>query len=71
MRQTSAQSPAELAERTGRKQPNLSRTLKTMEHYGLMQLSRHKRKLVPRVRKVEIIEKQRVSKFQLGLIGLN
>ena len=40
----------ELAERTGRKQPNLSRTLKTMEHYGLVQLRRHKGKLVPRVR---------------------
>jgi len=41
---------AELAERTGRKKPNLSRTLKTMEQYGLVQISRHKRKLVPRVR---------------------
>ena len=29
---------------------NLSRTLKTMEQYGLVQISRHKRKLVPRVR---------------------
>jgi len=50
IRRTSPQSLAELAERTGRKKPNLSRTLKTMEHYGLVQLRRHKRKLVPRVR---------------------
>ncbi|SIT67179.1 Predicted transcriptional regulator [Ectothiorhodosinus mongolicus] len=28
----------ELAERTGRKQSNLSRTLKTMSHYGLVEL---------------------------------
>ena len=50
IRRTSPQSLAELAERTGRKKPNLSRTLKTMEQYGLVQISRHKRKLVPRVR---------------------
>ena len=47
IRRTS-QSLAELAERTGRKKPNLSRTLKTMEQYGLVQISRQ-RKLVPRV----------------------
>ncbi len=50
IRRTSPQSLAELAQRTGRKKPNLSRTLKTMEHYGLVQLRRHKRKLVARVR---------------------
>ena len=49
IRRTSPQSLAELAERTGRKKPNLSRTLKTMEQYGLVQISRSKRKLVPRV----------------------
>ncbi len=47
IRRTPPQSLAELAERTGRKKPNLSRTLKTMEHDGLVQISRHKRKLVP------------------------
>jgi predicted transcriptional regulator len=41
---------AELAERTGRKESNLSRTLKTMEQYGLVQLRRHNGKLFPRVR---------------------
>ena len=50
IRRTSSQSLAELAERSGRKKPNLSRTLKTMEQYGLVQISRKKRKLVPRVR---------------------
>ena len=30
----------ELAERTGRKPSNLSRTLKTMEHYGFVRLHR-------------------------------
>ena len=33
----------ELAERTGRKASNLSRTLKTMEHYGLVLLHRSER----------------------------
>ena len=50
IRRTSPRSLAELAERTGRKKPNLSRTLKTMEQYGLVQISRNKRKLIPRVR---------------------
>jgi len=50
IRRTSPQSLAELAERTGRNRPALSRALKTMEQYGLVQISRHKRKLVPRVR---------------------
>jgi predicted transcriptional regulator len=33
----------ELAARTGRKASNLSRTLKTMEHYGLVRLRRGER----------------------------
>lgn len=33
----------ELAKRTGRKASNLSRTLKTMEHYGLVRLHRGER----------------------------
>ena len=32
------QSLSELAEQTGRKKPNLSRTLKTMQRYGLVQV---------------------------------
>ena len=50
IRRTSPQSLAELGERTGRTKPTLSRALKTVEQYGLVQISRHKRKLVPRVR---------------------
>lgn len=34
------QSLTELAEQTGRKKPNLSRTLKTMERYGLVRVCR-------------------------------
>ena len=40
----------ELAEKTGRAKSNLSRTLKTMEHYGLVQFEPgNGRKLAPRV----------------------
>jgi predicted transcriptional regulator len=57
IRRTAPQSLAELAERTGRKKPNLSRTLKTMEQYGLVELRRRQRKLVPRVpyRRVAVV----------------
>jgi predicted transcriptional regulator len=50
IRRRSPQSLAKVAERTGSKKSNLSRTLKTMEQYGLVQISRTKKKLVPRVR---------------------
>lgn len=41
---------AELGEISGRAKSNLSRTLRTMEKYGLVELSRGKdRKIVPRV----------------------
>jgi predicted transcriptional regulator len=33
----------ELADRTGRKASNLSRTLRTMEHYGFLRLDRGQR----------------------------
>lgn len=49
IRKNSPQSLAELAEQTGRKKPNLSRTLKTMQHYGLVKVSRQNRRLIPRV----------------------
>lgn len=40
----------ELAERTGRKKSNLSRTLKTMEHYGLVTLTKAARgRIIPKV----------------------
>lgn len=44
------ESLARLAELTGRKKSNLSRTLKTMERYGFVQLSRGARgSIIPRV----------------------
>lgn len=49
--ESSPESLARLAELTGRKKPNLSRTLKTMERYGFVQLSRGARgSIIPRVR---------------------
>jgi len=41
---------AELAEKSGRKKSNLSRTLKTMEHYGLVTLKKaEKGRIIPKV----------------------
>ena len=39
----------ELADLTGRKQGNLSRTLKTMANYGLVEMKKQDRALVPMV----------------------
>ena len=39
----------ELAEKTGRKKSNLSRTLKTMEGYGLVNLKREDGRVIPHV----------------------
>ena len=48
--ESAPESLARLAELTGRKKPNLSRTLKTMERYGFVKLSRGRRgSLIPRV----------------------
>lgn len=46
---------AELAELTGRKSPNLSRTLKTMASHGLVELCRDKGLLVPVVKATEFL----------------
>jgi len=46
---------AALAELTGRKSPNLSRTLKTMARYGLVELRRDKGLLVPVVKATEFL----------------
>jgi len=46
----------ELAERTGRAKSNLSRTLKTMERYGLVRFEKGKgRKLVPRTPYTDVV----------------
>jgi predicted transcriptional regulator len=48
--ESSPESLARLAELTGRQKSNLSRTLKTMERYGFVQLSRGARgSVIPRV----------------------
>ena len=39
----------ELESITGRKSSNLSRTLKTMERYGIVDLSKHKKNVIPKV----------------------
>jgi len=39
----------ELEQLTGRRKANLSRTLKTLERYGIVSLDREKNRLVPRV----------------------
>jgi len=41
---------AELEQLTGRKKANLSRTLKTLERYGVVTLNMDKNRLVPKVR---------------------
>lgn len=47
--ETESLSLTELAEKTGRKKSNLSRTLKTMAHYGLVDLKKAGGKLMPSV----------------------
>jgi len=43
------QSIKELQSITGRKSSNLSRTLKTMERYGIVELSKQKKAVIPKV----------------------
>ena len=47
IRQTNPNSISELAQLTGRKQGNLSRTLKTMSRYGLVRMEKNQRSLRP------------------------
>ena len=50
IRKSEPKSLAELAELTGRKKSNLSRTLKTMQRYGIVTLKREAQgRVVPRV----------------------
>ena len=44
---------AELAELTGRKPSNLSRTLKTMSHYGFVEMLKEERRVRPVVNNTE------------------
>ena len=47
IRQSNPNSISELAQLTGRKQGNLSRTLKTMSRYGLVRMEKNERFLRP------------------------
>ncbi|WP_322010629.1 helix-turn-helix domain-containing protein [Paraburkholderia sp. J12] len=51
--ETKPQSIAELAEATGRKPSNLSRTLRTMSNYGIVDLKREKNLVRPVVKATE------------------
>ena len=54
--QTQPGSLQELADKTGRAKSNLSRTLKTMERYGLVQFEEgHGRHLAPRVYYTDLV----------------
>jgi predicted transcriptional regulator len=70
IRRKEPQSLAELAEQTGRKAPNLSRTLKTMQRYGLVQVCRQGRgRIIPKVpyKRVAVVLEHRRRRFGLGL----
>ena len=47
IRKARPDSISELADITGRKQGNLSRTLKTMSRYGLVKMEKHDRSIRP------------------------
>ncbi len=51
--ETEPESISALAEATGRKPGNLSRTLKTMSHYGIVELKREKNHVRPVVKATE------------------
>jgi predicted transcriptional regulator len=53
IRDVKPESIAELAEVTGRKPSNLSRTLKTMSNYGIVEMRREKRQVRPIVKATE------------------
>jgi len=53
IRETQPVSIASLAEMTGRKPGNLSRTLKTMAHYGIVEMRKEKRLVRPIVTATE------------------
>jgi predicted transcriptional regulator len=51
---TKPESISALAETTGRKPGNLSRTLKTMSNYGIVEMRREKRRVRPIVKATEL-----------------
>ena len=55
IREQKPESLSQLAEFTGRAPSNLSRTLKTMEHYGLVEMQRELRTVRPVVKASEFV----------------
>ncbi|MGB4859587.1 MAG: helix-turn-helix domain-containing protein [Dokdonella sp.] len=55
IREQKPESLSQLAEFTGRARSNLSRTLKTMEHYGLVELRRTMRNVRPIAKASEFV----------------
>ncbi len=53
IQQAQPESISSLAEMTGRKPGNLSRTLKTMSNYGIVEMRREKRQVRPIVKSTE------------------
>lgn len=53
IRDANPDSISDLAAMTGRQPGNLSRTLKTMAHYGLVEMHRESRRVRPRVKATE------------------
>jgi len=53
IRDIGPESVSNLAVRTGRKPGNLSRTLRTMERYGIVEMRREKNRVYPIVKAVE------------------
>lgn len=47
IREAKPQSITELAQKTGRRPSNLSRTLRTMSHYGIVEMRRQNRNVIP------------------------
>ena len=65
----SPQSLAELEQISGRKKSNLSRTLKMLEGYGIVSLSRKQHRLIPQVQATDFKVEFGVTKTRRGRSG--
>lgn len=65
----SPQSLAELEQISGRKKSNLSRTLKMLEGYGIVSLSRKQHRLIPQVQATDFKVEFGVTKTPRGRSG--
>lgn len=53
----------ELETLTGRKKSNLSRTLKTLERYGIVRLKKEKNRIVPESLATDFVVEMRVAQY--------